>query len=501
MPAHDGGAAPGHDTGPLLLAIDNGSQSTKVMIVDARGRVRASGRAPLRPAGHPAPGRVVHPDDDLWDSVVVACRAAMDAFDGDPGRIVAAGLCTIRFCRALLDRDGRLVSPVMSWMDERLARPYAHEDDRVAFVTTSSAYLTGRLTGRLVDFAGNTQGRWPIDASTWAWSDDEMVIAREGVPRRMLLPLAMPGERIGDVTAEAAAATGLPEGLPVYATSNDKAVEALGCGLVDQPDVLLSLGTYVAAMTPGEQGGAPQRVSDAWRNFGAVPGGTYYESEGVRRGMWTVSWYRDLVFGDRGDGDSAEGDREGDADALGRGPGALEELLEREALVVPPGCDGLVTVLDWLAPVDEPHRRGAMIGFDGSQGRGAIYRSMLEALALTMADHARDLLRELDRAPRRLIVSGGGARSELMLRILAAAFELPVRRTAIADAAGLGAAITAAVGSGVHEGWHEAAAAMVRTETEVAPDAELIAAYREAARRHRAVRGGLAELLAGVDAR
>lgn len=480
--------------GPLLLAIDNGSQSTKVNLVDARGRVIASGRQPLRPAAHPHPGRVEHPDDDLWDSIAVACREAMANFEGDPARIVGVGLCTIRFCRALLDAGGALVSPVMSWMDERLARPYEHRDDRVAFVSTSSGYLAGRLTGNLVDFAGNTQGRWPIDAETWEWSDDDAVIEREGVPRHMLLPLAQPGERIGDVTASAAAETGLPAGVPVFATSNDKAVEALGSGLLDADDLLLSLGTYVAAMTPGEPRGsdasyAARLSTGAWRNFGAIPGATLDESAGVRRGMWTVSWYRDLVFGsatERDAGAPADGER--------------ERQLEREATEVAPGCGGLTTVLDWLAPDDEPFRRGAFIGFDGTQGRGHLHRSILEALAVTMSDNAAELLRALGRTPRGLIVTGGGAKSALMLRILAATFDLPVRRTEVSDAAGLGAAITAAVGTGVHASWREAASAMVRDEPAVLPEPDLVEAYRAIASRHRRIRHGLAELLQQVDA-
>ncbi|WP_225734783.1 FGGY-family carbohydrate kinase [Pseudoclavibacter endophyticus] len=472
--------------GPLLLSIDNGSQSTKVTIVDAAGGVVARGRASLRPPEHPAPGRVEHPDDDLWDSIVDACRQAMAAYGGDPSRIVAAGLCTIRFCRVLLDASGALAAPVISWMDERLARPYEHRDDRVAYVSTSTGYIAGRLTGRLTDAAGNTEGRWPVDHDAWRWSADDAVIASEGLRREQLLPLLLPGELHGRVTAAAAAASGLPEGLPVYATSNDKAVEALGSGLLDGGELLLSLGTYVATMTPGERDFAPQRVQGVWRNFGAVPGGTYYESAGVRRGMWTVSWLRDLVLGPRA-GETAA--------PLGGADGERERVLDAEAMDAPPGAGGLVTVLDWLAPPDEPWRRGAMVGFDGSQGRGHLYRSVLEALALTTADAATELLRELGRTPRALIVAGGGARSDLMLRILAATYGVPVRRTRFADGAGMGAAIAAAVGAGVHETWDDAVDAMVHVADVVEPEPALVEAYRDIAARHRAIRAGVRGML------
>ncbi|MGC1207331.1 MAG: hypothetical protein WA880_05185, partial [Ornithinimicrobium sp.] len=61
----------------LILAIDGGSQSTKVTIFDAAGATRAQGRAPLAPYVLTSDGRAVHPDDDLWDSLCVASRAAL----------------------------------------------------------------------------------------------------------------------------------------------------------------------------------------------------------------------------------------------------------------------------------------------------------------------------------------------------------------------------------------------------------------------------------------
>ena len=109
---------------PCLLAIDNGSQSSKVTIFDARGHALASASRRLRPYDISVPGRAVHPGDDIWDSIQYACREVMAQFPGDPADIVAVGLCTIRFCRALLTADGSLAEPVLSWMDERVARPY-----------------------------------------------------------------------------------------------------------------------------------------------------------------------------------------------------------------------------------------------------------------------------------------------------------------------------------------------------------------------------------------
>ncbi|MFN8081553.1 MAG: FGGY family carbohydrate kinase [Kineosporiaceae bacterium] len=443
--------------GPLVLAIDNGSQSTKVALVDAAGRVVASGRRQLRPYAHPAPGHVVHPDDDLWDSIVAACREVLDAYRGDPARIVGVGLCTIRFCRALLDADGALVEPLLSWMDVRVGRPLptAAEggDPRVSRLAASSGYITHRLTGAFTDTAANYQGAWPFDPATMAWSRDPAAFTALGMTPAMLPELVPPGAQLGTVTPDAAAATGIPAGLPVFATANDKAVEALGCGLLSPDTALLSLGTYIAAMTPGA---VAQGSSEAyWVNTAAVPGEYLYESGGIRRGMWTVGWFRDLA---------------------GIAPGD-EDLLNAEAAAVPRGCGGLMAVLDWLAPSDAPFRRGALLGFDGTQGRGAVHRAILEGIALTMAGHVEAMEAALGRSFSTLLVSGGGAKADLMMQLLADVFARPTRRTAIADGALLGSAICAAVGAGVHPDVQAAVAAMVEPGAVFTPDPQGVAEY------------------------
>ena len=446
---------------PYLLAIDNGSQSTKVTIFDARGHALASARRRLKPYDTSVPGRAIHPGDDIWDSIQHACRAAMAQFSGNPADIAAVGLCTIRFCRALLAADGSLTEPVLSWMDQRVSRAYEPAGPLTRYVTTSSGYITHRLTGQFTDAAANYQGVWPIDQDTATWSSDPAAYVSTGMPRDMLFDLVPPGGRLGQVTAAAAQATGIPAGLPVYATANDKAVEALGSGL-EEGTVLLSLGTYIAAMTIGS---SSRSADDSyWVNFAARPGRYLYESTGIRRGMWMVSWYRTLLEGSRGE--ELEMTR-------------LEDALNEEASQLAPGSNGLLTLPDWLAPGHAVWRRGALIGFDGSQGRAHIYRSILEGIALTMANHTAAMERSLGRRLAPVLVSGGGSRSDLMMQIVADVFDRPARRTTVNDAAGLGAAICAAVGHGIYPDWAQATAAMVTTGSGFGPEPRASRAYQK----------------------
>jgi len=447
-----------------LIGLDGGTQSTKVIIFDLEGNVVCQGKQQLKPMVMPGPGVAEHPDDDLWDSIIAASRQALERFTEDPASIVGMGLCTIRCCRACLKEDGRLASPVLNWMDLRLASPHVFDDPRVRYVTTTSGYITHRFTGCFKDTAANYEGMWPIDKDTWQWSDDPQVLEAFNVPRQNLLDLVNPGSILGYVTEDASRQTGIPAGIPVAATANDKAVEALGAGLVAGSIGLVSLGTYIGGMVYGER-----HIKDArsfFTNMASIPHRYLYESGGIRQGMWTVSWFRDLFGKELKDAARDQGL-------------APEELLNREAREIPAGSDGLMTVPEWLAPPDKPFKRGVMLGFQAGHTRAHIYRSILEAIVLTMKNHMDAMCAELNLMLDRIIVSGGGSSGDLFMQIFADVFGLPAIRNVVNGAAGLGSAICAAVATGVYETFDAAIANMVRVQDTFYPDEANASIYSE----------------------
>ena len=433
-----------------LMGIDEGSQSAKITIFDIEGNIVCEGKAPLRPYNLPKPGYVEHPDDDWWNAICKASRNCIEKFEGDPKDIVGIGLCTIRCCRAYLKEDGTLAQPALSWMDIRLSQPYTHENPDVKYIVASSGYITHRLTGEKKDTIANYEYGWPVDVDNWKWSDDPEAYKATGMPREMLFDLVMPGDILGYVTEEAAKATGLPVGTPVVATSNDKAVEGLGTGCMGDSTVCISLGTYTSAMMEGKEN--LKGTSYAWPKFSCMPNKYLYDSNGIRRGMWTVSWYRDIL----GEGYAKL------AKEQGMSP---EEALGREAEKVPVGSDGLMTVLNWLANVDARYQKGIMIGFDGRHTRGHIYRSILEAVAMTMKRHVTDMCNEVGTTINKLIITGGGSNSDLFMQIFADVFDIPVVRNEVNGAAGLGSAICAAVAANVYDSFESAVEHMVRIYT------------------------------------
>ena len=442
--------------GPYIIGVDCGTQSAKVVVYDAAGNAVARGQQALRPMSRPRHGVAIHPDDDLWDSIAAASRQAMASFTGDVSEIVGVGLCPIRCCKAFLATDGSLVEPVISWMDDRAYQPYLPDDPDLAYATTSSGYLAHRFTGQFRDTAANNiLLQWPIDADTWQWSDDPALYAQFRVSREMLLELQMPGEVIGAVTHEASDSTGIPVGIPVVATANDKAVEMLGAGSLGETTALISLGTYIAAMVHGDVN--HKSPTHFWTNFACIPHRYLYESTGVRRGMWTLTWFLDLL-----------GDEVADrATSLGL---SREEYVEREATLVPAGSDGLMTVLDWLAPTDKPFRKGMMLGFDARHSRGHVYRSILESIALTLKHHVDAMCAELGIALEEIVVSGGGSNSPLFMHIFADVFSIPASRSVDGGGASLGAAMCAAVAAGLHPDIATAAAKMSKARESFVPD-------------------------------
>ena len=450
-----------------LMGIDVGTQSAKVVIFRTDGEVICSAQQPLRALVIPQPNRAEHPDDDLWYSVQQACRAAMTRFHqlgGQDHQLLAAGLCVIRCCRVLMRQDGELAWPVINWMDARLNQPYqpAPEYGEVRWITTTSGYITHRLTGQTRDTSANYIGCWPMDDASQMWDDSQMASCH--LRRDQLFDVVRPGEMLGEVTSTAARASGLPLGLSIIATAHDKAVEALGAGALSQGEALISLGTYIGAMVHGDT--QPHASEHFWPFQAALPGHFLYECMGVRRGMWTVSWFRDQ-FGAAALQDAQDAGVD------------IETLLGAEASVVAAGSDGLITLHDWAAPAEAPWRKGAIIGFDGRHTRAHLFRSLLEGIVFTMKNHLDPMMQALDRPLTQLVISGGGANSDLFMQLFADIFGVPARRNAMRSSAAIGCALNAGMALGVWQSYQEGVTALVKTGETFLPNAHHHALYQQ----------------------
>jgi sugar (pentulose or hexulose) kinase len=120
-----------------------------------------------------------------------------------------------------------------------------------------------------------------------------------------------------------------------------------------------------------------------------------------------------------------------------------------------------------------------MLGFDARHTRGHIYRSIVEAIALTMKHHVDAMCGELGITLDEIVVSGGGSRSPLFMRVIADVFGIPASRSVDGGGAALGAAVCAAAAAGIHPDIEAAAARMTHPREVVEPDPAHAAIYRQ----------------------
>ena len=97
----------------------------------------------------------------------------MEKFKGNPEDIIGIGLGSIRCCRAYIKKDGTLAYPILNWMDKRLAKPYPGNIPEFQYISTTTGYLTVRLTGNFCGPAANYEGVYgPFNKETGCWSED-----------------------------------------------------------------------------------------------------------------------------------------------------------------------------------------------------------------------------------------------------------------------------------------------------------------------------------------
>jgi xylulokinase len=313
-------------------------------------------------------------------------------------------------------------APKLLWVRNNEPDVYA----RIAHVLLPKDYVRLRLTGdRAIDVA-DASGTLLFDVGHRRWSDE--VLEALELPREWL--------------PEAYESPDVP-GAP---GAGDQAAGALGVG-IDRPgpvSVVLGTSGVVFAALPA-YAADPEARAHVFCH--AVPGG--WHAMGVMlAAAGSLRWLRDAVVG------------------------ASYDELVREAAEWPPGTEGLLFA-PYLAgertPHADPHARGAFVGLELRHDRGALVRAVLEGVAYGLRD-CFEVLRALGVDAQVGRASGGGARSELWLRIVASVLGIPLERTVVEEGAAFGAALLAGVSSGVYADVHEAVAGAVHVRDTIEPD-------------------------------
>ena len=489
-------------TRDLILAIDNGTQSVRALIFDPRGNLVAKSRVPIEPYFATAPGLAEQHPEVFWQAVCDACQKLWSMPEVDRERVAGVALTTQRGTMINLDQNGLPLRPAIVWLDQRstaglppvggwwgLAFRLAGMTDTVGYLQAEaeanwirtqqpdiwqnthkylllSGYLTYRLTDLYVDSIGCQVGYLPFDykRKCWAGSRDWKW---QAVPMDLaLLPdLILPAQVMGEITPLAAEATGIPIGLPLIAAAADKACEVIGAGALDPHIGCLSYGTTATINTTHRKYTEVIPLIPPYPS--AVPDAYSLEVQ-IYRGYWMVSWFKQ-EFGHHEQQVATE---------LGI---TAEEMFDEMVRAVPPGSQGLILQPFWSPglKLPGPEAKGAVIGFSDVHSRGHLYRAILEGLAYALRDGAERTAKRSGVPITELRVAGGGSQSDQAMQITADVFGLPTARPHVYEASGLGAAIDAAVGLGLHPDFDAAIKEMTRLGDTFQPDAAAHAIYEE----------------------
>ena len=458
-------------TARALVGLDVGTSGVKAIAISDTGDVLARAERPY-PLSTPQPGWAEQDPDDWWRAAqdVVAELTVSDTVT-EPSRI---GLSGQMHGLVVLDEHERVLRPAILWNDQRTAAECGEIEERVGLERlielTGNRALTGftapklvwlrnhepetyarvrhvllpkdyvrlRLDGRHAIDAADASGTLLFDVANRRWSDD------------VLAALELPGEWLPPAH----------ESTDV-AAAGDQAAGALGVG-IDRPGplsiVLGTSGVVFAALAEYR----PEPEARLHTFCHAVPE-TWHAMGVMLSAAGSLQWLRH---------------------ALGGAP--YDDLL-RDAERWPPTTEGLL-FQPYLAgertPHADPDARAAFAGLGLRHDRGALTRAVLEGVAYGLRD-SLELLRGLGVEAKVGRVSGGGARSELWLKIVASVLGLPLERTAAEEGAAYGAALLGGVAAGVFADAHDAVARCVRVRDRVEPDPAWQDAYDEGYARFR----------------
>ncbi len=533
-----------------MIGLDLGTTNCKAVLLDADGHVRATASDGYKlQVPHPRAAEldVRH----VWTAAQKVLReiaTAAAATSTPPAGICFSGAMHSLF--PVADEAGTPIANAMTWADARATAVYrsliADTDVHALYRRTGcpvhSTYHLQRL--RWWDRVEPEQMQrahlwvgikdWILHALTGVWASDLSlasttgllnlqsltwdtgVLRLAGIQPDRLPPLVSPSAVVGGLTAEAAAATGLPAGLPVIAGGSDGAMASLGTGIATPGQMVITVGTSGAVrkvvaepwFDPGERTfcylltdkpvGAGLSTSTTARcsataiyRSRARPATTWHSAVEANPPLWfiggainngglTLQWAREKLY----------------PDLVGA---AGYEQLAQDAASVPPGAEG-VFLLPYFAGERSPHwapkDKGMMYGLGMQHNRAHFARAAMEGVANCLAD-VWDALYGSETSNEVVRITGGITRTPLWVQIVADMLGVPLMALEVADTSATGAGLLGMVALGLIE--PEQMTATVEPGPIYTPDLRRHQFYKQHHREYRALRRGMAAMGETLD--
>jgi len=481
-----------------LLGIDIGTSGTKTLLVDDRGRIRASVTVEY-PSYAPKPAWSEQAPDDWWRATQESIRKALRAAKARPAEVAGIGLSGQMHGSVFLDKAGKVLRRAILWNDQRtgaecdeitqaaggrarliqlVSNPALtgftapkilwvrrHEPrvyDRAARILLPKDYVRYRLTGEFATEVSDASGTLLLDVKNRRWSKE--LLGLLGIDEALLPAVYESPEITGVLTKAAAQATGLVPGIPVVGGGGDQAAGAVGNGIVRRGVISATLGTsgVVFAHADRVETDPEGRVHTFCH---AVPGKWHVMGVVLAAGG-SLQWFRNTLCQDL-----VAAARKKKVDPY--------ELITAAAAGVAPGSDGLY-FLPYLTGERTPHAdpcaRAAWIGLSNMHTRAHMARAVMEGATYAMRD-CLQIIQGMGVPVTEIRVSGGGARSRFWRGLQADIYHQAVWTVSSAEGPAYGVALLAGVGTGVWASVPEACDATIKTLAKTVPTRKNVARY------------------------
>jgi len=446
-----------------LLGIDAGTTANKVILIEEGGAIAAAVDEPVA-FSSPRTGWAEENADQWWANVCRAVPRCLDQAGIGAKQVAAVGCSGMVPALVLLDAQGRALRPSIQQNDARAVLEIDEmraESEAADILHRTGSAITQQSVGpkirwlckhepEVMQQACSLMGSYEFIAfrlsgaryceRNWALESglfdrigedwDDGLLAFAGIERRLLGPVRWPAERVGAVTKDAAALTGLLQGTPVVAGSADHIASAFSAGLKAPGDLLVKLGGSGDLLITLDDALVDERL---YLDYHLIPG-KYVVNGCMAASGSLIRWFRQQF--------AAEIDY-----------AALDQAAEG----IPAGSDGLVLLPYFLGektPLHDPLARGTLVGLTLSHTRAHVFRAVLEGISYGFLHHL-EVLAEHGLQPATARCTNGGSQSKLWKQVTADVLGISLQQVAHHPGSSLGAAFCAGVGAGIFKDWGE----------------------------------------------
>lgn len=469
-----------------FIGADLGTSALKLLLTDRSGRILKE-VSRTYPISFPAPGWSEQLPDDWWDAFISGTAELISGID--PKKVEAIGVGGQMHGLVILDSDGKVIRPAILWNDGRTGREtdylnnvigrqtLSDETGNVAFAGFTAPkllwlrknepdsfarisklmlpkdYITYRLTGRHCTDYSDASGTLLLDVRHRCWSERMLEIC--SVSRSIMPDLLESYDVAGRLLPSVADALGLSPETKVVAGAGDNAAAAIGTGTIGNGRCNISLGTSGTVFISSDTFSVDR--FNSLHSFCHADGG-YHLMGCILSAASCNKWFCGNIL-------------------------RTDDYPSEQAAIT----DGMlgnnhVFFLPYLMGERSPHcdtdARGTFIGLRMDSTRSDMLLAVLEGVAFAIGDCV-EVARAQNINIQSSSICGGGARSELWLKIICNVLNIKISTVATEQGPGYGAAILAAVGADAFRSVDEAVSVLIKKDREFVPDPETSARYRE----------------------